>query len=161
MRVEWWVRTSVPAHPKGCCCRVYKGATSPQTPRAPRPSHWNHWEYYLPFCFPGFQQWTDTVLYTVWGIQEAQKDTATDTVWGRERVNMLPSIALLSGTVSSCFSTCMVRSATAPPACSSSCRRAVRRSFSSFSRCTSCSLSCWASADGLADRWRILVRVGS
>ena len=35
MRVECWVRTIVPAHPKGCCCRVYKGTTSPQTPRAP------------------------------------------------------------------------------------------------------------------------------
>ena len=35
MRVECWVRTCVPAHPKGCCCRVYKGTTSLQTPRAP------------------------------------------------------------------------------------------------------------------------------
>ena len=33
MRVECWVRTSVPAHPKGCCCGVYKGTTSPHTPR--------------------------------------------------------------------------------------------------------------------------------
>ena len=36
VRVEYWVRTSVPAHPKGCCCRVYKGTTSPQTPRTPQ-----------------------------------------------------------------------------------------------------------------------------
>ena len=35
VRVECWVRTSVPVHPTGCCCRLYKGATSPQTPRAP------------------------------------------------------------------------------------------------------------------------------
>ena len=33
VRVECWVRTSVPTHPEGCCCRVYKGTTSPQTPR--------------------------------------------------------------------------------------------------------------------------------
>ena len=26
----------LPTHPKGCCCGVYKGTTSPQTPRAPR-----------------------------------------------------------------------------------------------------------------------------
>ena len=25
-----------PVHPKGCCCRVYKGTTSPQTPRTPQ-----------------------------------------------------------------------------------------------------------------------------
>ena len=25
-----------PEHPKGCCCRVYKGTTSPQTPRTPQ-----------------------------------------------------------------------------------------------------------------------------
>ena len=36
VRVECWLRTSVPAHPKGCCCWVYKGTASPQTPRAPR-----------------------------------------------------------------------------------------------------------------------------
>ena len=35
VRVECWVRTSVPAHPKGCCCGVYKGTTSPHTPSAP------------------------------------------------------------------------------------------------------------------------------
>ena len=35
MRVECWVRTNVPAHPKGCCCRVYKGITSPRTPLTP------------------------------------------------------------------------------------------------------------------------------
>ena len=35
MRVECWVKTSVPAHPKGCCCRVYKGTTYPQTPHTP------------------------------------------------------------------------------------------------------------------------------
>ena len=33
--VECWVRTSVPAHLKGCCCWVYKGTTSPQTPCTP------------------------------------------------------------------------------------------------------------------------------
>ena len=32
VRVERWVRTSVPAHPKGCFCWVYKGTTSPHTP---------------------------------------------------------------------------------------------------------------------------------
>ena len=36
MRVERLVRTSVPAHPMGCCCQVYKGTTSPQTPRTPQ-----------------------------------------------------------------------------------------------------------------------------
>ena len=34
--VECWVRTSVPTHPKGCCCQVYQGTTSPQTPHTPR-----------------------------------------------------------------------------------------------------------------------------
>ena len=33
VRDECWVRTSVPAHPKGCCCGAYKGTTSPHTPR--------------------------------------------------------------------------------------------------------------------------------
>ena len=33
MRVECWVRTSVPAHPKGCWCGAYKGTTSPHTPQ--------------------------------------------------------------------------------------------------------------------------------
>ena len=36
MRVECWVRTSIPAHPKGWCCGVYKGTTSPQTPSTPQ-----------------------------------------------------------------------------------------------------------------------------
>ena len=36
VRVECWVRTSVPTHPKGCCCGVYKGTTSPHTPPTPQ-----------------------------------------------------------------------------------------------------------------------------
>ena len=36
MRVERWVRTSVPAHPKGCCCGVYKGTNCPHTPCTPQ-----------------------------------------------------------------------------------------------------------------------------
>ena len=36
VRVECWLRTSVPAHPKGCCCGVYKGTTSHKTPRTPQ-----------------------------------------------------------------------------------------------------------------------------
>ena len=30
------MRISVPAHPEGCCCRVYKGTASPQTPLTPQ-----------------------------------------------------------------------------------------------------------------------------
>ena len=45
MRVECWVRTSVPAHPKGCCCWVYKGTTTPQTPRAPHAALSTIWCY--------------------------------------------------------------------------------------------------------------------
>ena len=33
VRVECWVRTSVPAHPEGCCCRGHKDTTSPLTHR--------------------------------------------------------------------------------------------------------------------------------
>ena len=45
MRVECWVRTSVPAHPKGCCCGVYKGTTSPHTPQGML--LWGLQRYYL------------------------------------------------------------------------------------------------------------------
>ena len=31
-----FTKVPLPTHPKGCCCGVYKGTTSPQTPRAPR-----------------------------------------------------------------------------------------------------------------------------
>ena len=36
MRVECWVRTSVSAHPKGCCCGVYKGTPLPTHPLHPK-----------------------------------------------------------------------------------------------------------------------------
>ena len=36
VRVECWVRTSVPAHPEGCCCQDYKVTTSHQTSRTPQ-----------------------------------------------------------------------------------------------------------------------------
>ena len=42
----------------------------------------------IKFCFPGFWRWTDTVLYTVFGVQEAQTDTMLYTVWGSERVKL-------------------------------------------------------------------------
>ena len=45
VRAECWVRTSVPAHPKGCCCGVYKGTTSPQTPQGML--LWGLQRYYL------------------------------------------------------------------------------------------------------------------
>ena len=45
-----------------------------------------HWEYYLTFCFPWFWWCTDTVLYTVLGVQELQTDTVLYTVLGSERV---------------------------------------------------------------------------
>ena len=45
MRVECWVRTSVPAHPKRCCCRVYRGTTSPHTPQGML--LWGLQRYYL------------------------------------------------------------------------------------------------------------------
>ena len=45
MRVECWVKTSVPAHPKGCCCGVYKGTTSPHTPQGML--LWGLQRYYL------------------------------------------------------------------------------------------------------------------
>ena len=45
MRVECWVRTSVPAHPKGCWCGVYKGTTSPHTPQGML--LWGLQRYYL------------------------------------------------------------------------------------------------------------------
>ena len=32
------------------------------------------------------EQWTHAMLYTVWGIYEAQIDTVTDRVWGSEGV---------------------------------------------------------------------------
>ena len=65
MRVECWVRTSVPAHPKGCCCGftkvlplpthhkgcccgVYRGTTSPHTPHTPQGMLlWGLQRYYL------------------------------------------------------------------------------------------------------------------
>ena len=45
MRVECWVMTSVPAHPNGCCCGVYKGTTSPHTPQGML--LWGLQRYYL------------------------------------------------------------------------------------------------------------------
>ena len=42
------MRTSVPAHPKGCCCGVYKGITSPHTPGTPGGMLlWGLQRYYL------------------------------------------------------------------------------------------------------------------
>ena len=45
MRVECWVRTSVPAHPKACWCGVCKDTTSPQTPQGML--LWGLQRYYL------------------------------------------------------------------------------------------------------------------
>ena len=45
VRAECWVRTSVPAHPEGCCCGVYKGTTSPHTPQGML--LWGLQRYYL------------------------------------------------------------------------------------------------------------------
>ena len=45
VRVECWVRTSVPTHPKGCCCGVDKGTTSPHTPQGML--LWGLQRYYL------------------------------------------------------------------------------------------------------------------
>ena len=45
VRVECWVRTSVPAHPEGYCCGVYKGTTSPHTPQGML--LWGLQRYYL------------------------------------------------------------------------------------------------------------------
>ena len=38
------------------------------------------------YCFPGFWRWTDTLLYTVLGAQEAQINTVLYMVWGSEQV---------------------------------------------------------------------------
>ena len=48
VRAECWVRTSAPAHPKGCWCGVYKGTTSTHTPRTPQGMLlWGLQRYYL------------------------------------------------------------------------------------------------------------------
>ena len=48
VRVQCWVRTSVPAHPLGCCCGVYKATTSPHTPLTPQGMLlWGLQRYYL------------------------------------------------------------------------------------------------------------------
>ena len=48
VRVECWVKTSVPAHSKGWCCGVYKGTPFPHTPRTSQGMLlWGLQRYYL------------------------------------------------------------------------------------------------------------------